>query len=68
MTSELAAKKCKPCEGGEEPLKGDAIEKLRAQLTEGWAVVDEHHLERHYRFENFREALARVSYLHRAIG
>jgi len=57
MTSELAQKKCKPCEGNEEPLKGEALRKLQAQLADGWEVVDEHHLEKSYSFDDFRQAL-----------
>jgi 4a-hydroxytetrahydrobiopterin dehydratase len=57
MSSTLAGKKCRPCEGGEEPLRGDALSKLHAQLAEGWDVIDEHHLQKSYKFKNFREAL-----------
>jgi len=57
MTSGLAQKTCKPCEGNEEPLKGEALQKLQAQLADGWNVVDEHHLEKSYSFDNFRQAL-----------
>ena len=53
---ELADKECIPCRGGVPPLKGVEIEPLAAQLP-GWTVVGEHHLERQYRFKNFREAL-----------
>jgi len=57
MSSELAQKKCKPCEEGQDPLKGDALEKLKNQLGNGWEVVDEHHLEKSYEFDDFRQAL-----------
>ena len=39
------------------PLKGDDLQRIAAQLGGGWQVVDEHHLEREYRFSNFRKAL-----------
>lgn len=55
--SELTAKKCVPCRGGVPPLKGEQIAELRAKLGEGWNVVDEHHLEKRYAFDNFRDAL-----------
>ena len=54
--SELADKECVPCRGGVPPLKGDEIDLLVAQLPQ-WSVVRGHHLEREYRFKNFREAL-----------
>lgn len=57
MISKLADKKCRPCEGGEEPLKGAQLEELRGQLGGKWEVVGEHHLEKTYEFENFRQAL-----------
>ncbi len=55
---ELAEKECIPCKGGTPPLKGDELRKLVGQLDPGWCVVDEHHLEKEYKFPNFREALA----------
>ncbi len=57
MASELAARKCVPCKGDTPALKGGQLEALREQLGGDWRVVDEHHLEKQYRFENFREAL-----------
>jgi len=56
--SDLASKQCVPCKGGVPPLKGAELQSLHAQLGDAWEVVGEHHLEREYRFENFREALA----------
>ena len=55
---ELAEKECIPCKGGTPPLKGDQLRKLAEQLGHGWRAVDEHHLEKEYKFPNFREALA----------
>jgi 4a-hydroxytetrahydrobiopterin dehydratase len=55
--SNLATKECVPCKGGVPALKGDDLARLASQLAEGWRVVNEHHLEREYKFENFRKAL-----------
>lgn len=55
--SQLASRECVPCKGGIPPLKGEAIEELLRQLGGGWRVVDEHHLEKEYRFRDFRAAL-----------
>lgn len=58
MTSELAKKQCIPCKGGMPPLKGKNLENLHRQLNGSWMVVDEHHLEKEFKFKNFRQALA----------
>ncbi|MEE9606922.1 MAG: 4a-hydroxytetrahydrobiopterin dehydratase [Myxococcota bacterium] len=55
--SELAAGKCVPCRGDTPPLKGAELEALLEQLGGEWRAVDQHHLEKRYRFKNFREAL-----------
>lgn len=55
--SELAAKECVPCKGGVPPLRGGEITTLLEKLGGGWSVVREHHLEKEYKFKNFREAL-----------
>ncbi len=61
MMSELAERQCVPCLGGVPPLKGEELVSLRQQLGGDWRVVDEHHLEKTYRFKNFREALTFTS-------
>lgn len=58
MANPLAQKECVPCKGGIPPLKGMELQGLLEQLDGGWKVVDEHHLEKVFRFKNFREALA----------
>jgi 4a-hydroxytetrahydrobiopterin dehydratase len=54
----LANEKCVPCRGGVPALKGDELRALEQELGEGWRVVDEHHLEKEYRFPDFAAALA----------
>ena len=54
----LAEKQCVPCQGGVPPLKGSALGQLAAQLGRGWKVANDHHLEKEYKFKNFRDALA----------
>jgi 4a-hydroxytetrahydrobiopterin dehydratase len=49
----------------------DEIETYLADLGGGWQVVDDHHLEKEYKFKNFREALDftnRVGELAESIG
>jgi 4a-hydroxytetrahydrobiopterin dehydratase len=53
----LAEKECVPCKGGVPPLKGAELAKLARELQPGWQTVDEHQLEREFKFKNFREAL-----------
>jgi 4a-hydroxytetrahydrobiopterin dehydratase len=55
--SDLAIKECIPCKGGVTPLKGEELTGLLDRLGGGWRVVDEHHLEKEYRFKDFRTAL-----------
>ena len=55
--TELAQQNCVPCKGGVPPLKGNDLNRLRGQLDADWQVVGEHHLERKFKFKNFREAL-----------
>lgn len=54
---DLAQKECVPCKGGVPPLKGDQLNNLTEQLSESWNVIDEHHLEREFKFKDFRAAL-----------
>ncbi len=57
MMIELVTKECIPCQGGVPALKGKSLETLRSQLNKNWLVIDEHHLERTFDFNNFQEAL-----------
>ena len=59
----LAARRCVPCRGDTPPLRGEAAAALLAQLGPGWRIADEHHLEKEFRFRDFREALGFVNRL-----
>lgn len=52
----LADKVCVPCRGGVPPLKGDALQALKAEVPD-WEVVNEHHLRKVFRFSDFKQAL-----------
>ena len=54
---QLSERKCVPCQGGVPPLKGVELAALAGQLGHEWQIVEEHHLEKQYKFTNFREAL-----------
>jgi 4a-hydroxytetrahydrobiopterin dehydratase len=55
--ADLAQKECVPCKGGVPPLQGEELDRLGQQLGEGWRVIGGHHLERDFKFPNFRAAL-----------
>jgi 4a-hydroxytetrahydrobiopterin dehydratase len=55
--SDLAQKQCVACKGGVPPLAGDELARLGRELDAGWRTVNEHHLEREFKFPNFLQAL-----------
>lgn len=59
--ADLAERECVPCRGGVPPLDAAEIGRFLEDLGGEWAVVDAHHLEKTYRFKNFRDALAFVN-------
>ncbi|MFB6234417.1 MAG: 4a-hydroxytetrahydrobiopterin dehydratase [Halopenitus sp.] len=55
---ELADRECTACTSDDDPLTGEPLEDLLAGIdTDVWDVVEEHHLEGTYEFEDFRDAL-----------
>lgn len=60
--SELARKKCVPCEGNYPPLTPEAAAELHTQLNPEWMVVDDAHLiTRHFTFPDFAHTMAFVN-------
>lgn len=55
--SDLAQRQCTPCRGGVPPMTGLAIRAMLEQLGGGWRAIEDHHLEKEYRFKDFRQAL-----------
>jgi 4a-hydroxytetrahydrobiopterin dehydratase len=53
----LAQKECVPCKGSVDRLTGTDLDKLAGQLAAGWEVVKGHHLEKEFKFKDFRQAL-----------
>jgi len=71
MQCDLASRECVPCRGGIPPLRGEELNELHRALGDDWEVVREHHLERTFRFPDFRSALAftnRVGELAEEVG
>ena len=54
----LTNQKCVPCEGGVPPLKGKELLEFAQELGDAWNIVNDHHLEREFKFKDFKEALA----------
>jgi 4a-hydroxytetrahydrobiopterin dehydratase len=44
--------------GGVPPLEGSEIKRLLDELGNDWIVVEDHHLEKEYAFDDFKKALA----------
>ena len=55
--SALALKEFVPFEDGMPALKGNELAELRKELGGGWTVIEQHHLEKEYKFRDFGEAL-----------
>ena len=59
--SDLAKKKCKPCEGGVAPYSAQQAKEMLAQLK-GW-ILEDGKLVKLYLFKNYYETLAFVNAL-----
>jgi 4a-hydroxytetrahydrobiopterin dehydratase len=60
--SELAAKKCVPCEGGVPALTAAAAGALRGQLHADWAIADDaKSVSRSFRFKDFYRTMSFVN-------
>lgn len=63
--SELASRRCAPCEGGTPPVQGEELKRMLGQL-DGWELVEGaggNRIEKEYRFPDFRQALDFVNRL-----
>lgn len=59
--SALSDQKCEPCQGGIPPMEPEEIEEHLDQVVEDWEVKRDHHITRHFEFDDFEEALAFVN-------
>ena len=58
----LAERKCKPCEGGVEPLDSGAAGALLSELHEDWSLVDDSGaIERRFDFPAFSRTMSFVN-------
>ena len=61
---ELAARKCKPCEGGIAPLTRDAAGQLLAQVSSAWTLTeDARAIRREFSFRDFYRTMSFVNAL-----
>ncbi len=59
MTTELVNRRCKPCEGGVEPLRGEQVEQLMLALHDDWTVSDDGvEISRQFDFPAYSRTLA----------
>ena len=49
--AKLAEQKCEPCEEGGKALEGNDLAALQKELGNGWQVVNGHHLEKLFKFQ-----------------
>ena len=54
----LADRECKACQGDVPRLQPEQRSALERELNHGWRVVQNHHLEKEFEFEDFKQALA----------
>lgn len=54
----LTQKKCQACEGGVDPLTPQDTKDFLKQLNKSWNIVNNHELERNFKFPDFKSALA----------
>ena len=62
--SELAARRCKPCEGGIAPLTPAEATQLLVQVSRDWALADSGRaIRREFRFRDFYRTMSFVNAL-----
>lgn len=55
---DLKNRDCIPCKGGVPPLAAEQCRELLSKLDTGWTLVENHHIERLFKFPDFKQALA----------
>lgn len=56
--SDLSGKECIPCTGAIPPLTPDEQDEYMEELGNGWQLVEHHHLNKQWAFDDFAGALA----------
>lgn len=60
MRKAYRKKKCIPCEGGVDPIKGEKLQYYLPAVPE-WTLIDEEAIERDFIFKDFKEAMQFVN-------
>jgi 4a-hydroxytetrahydrobiopterin dehydratase len=64
MSPTLAARKCRPCEGGMPPLTPEQAAALLTQISKDWTLTDEARaLRRNFAFRDFYRTMSFVNAL-----
>lgn len=64
MSEPLAARRCKPCEGGMPPLTPAEAASLLTQVSSEWALIDDAHaIRRDFAFRDFYRTMSFVNAL-----
>jgi 4a-hydroxytetrahydrobiopterin dehydratase len=57
----LSAKRCEPCQGGDEPMTMEQAERMMGEVP-GWEIADSaKRIKRCFKFDNFTQALEFVN-------
>lgn len=56
----LADKKCVPCEGGVPPMKQEEIKKFLTEIA-GWSVSGDAKILREFKFKDFKASMAFIN-------
>jgi len=54
---DLLSRHCAPKPEGTRPLQGEALDDYQAAISDRWKIVDDHHLEGEFTFDDFAGAL-----------
>ncbi len=52
----LVNKKCKPCEGGIQPLSSSESQTFLKEMNQ-WSLLEDKKIQKDYKFKNFKEAM-----------
>lgn len=55
--NKTADKVCIPCQNEIQALKGRDLRLLKKKLSKKWSIVNEHHLEKEWTFDDFKKAV-----------
>lgn len=58
---DLSKKKCKPCEGGVDPLDRQEVAAYKKQIKDDWEVTDNKRISKEFVFETFKHAMQFVN-------